>query len=169
MKNNDRISQRQKAKNALFALAAQGVHPQGVNPLVSVGFYSTIVVPIALYGSELWSNSTASDLSVISRLQHYAAKRIQGLPTCTSSDMAESMVGLNRFQSQIVSRKLMFPYKILSFQQDELCVLYEYDSLTRTLKLLGFPLEPILKTVIESHLLSNVFKPILVKPFKQLM
>ena len=115
MKNKDRISQRlQKAKNALFALAAQGVHAQGVNPLVSVGLYSKIVVPIALYGSELWSNITASDLSVISRFQHYAAKRIQGLPTCTRSDMAESMVGLNRLQSQIESRKLMFLHKILS-------------------------------------------------------
>ena len=32
MKNKDRISQRlQKAKNALFALAAQGVHAQGVS------------------------------------------------------------------------------------------------------------------------------------------
>ena len=61
--------------------------------------------------------------------------------------------------------------------QDELDVLYEYDSLTRTLKLLGAPLEPILEAGIESqflrlsytHLLSNVFKPISVKLFKQLM
>jgi len=36
-------------------------------------------------------------------------------------------------------------------QQDELDVLYEYDSLT--LKLLGAPLEPILETGIESQFL----------------
>ena len=36
-------------------------------------------------------------------------------------------------------------------QQDELGVLYEYDSLT--LKLLGAPLEPILETGIESQFL----------------
>ena len=35
-----------------FALAAQGVHTQGLKPLVSVGLYSKIVVPIALYGSK---------------------------------------------------------------------------------------------------------------------
>jgi len=38
-------------------------------------------------------------------------------------------------------------------QQDELDVLYEYDSLTRTLKLLGAPLEPILDAGIESQFL----------------
>ena len=38
-------------------------------------------------------------------------------------------------------------------QQDELDVLYEYDSLTRTLKLLGAPLEPILEAEIESQFL----------------
>jgi len=41
--------------------------------------------------------------------QHYAAKRIQGLPTCTRSDMAESMVGLNRLQSQILHKILSLP------------------------------------------------------------
>jgi len=38
-------------------------------------------------------------------------------------------------------------------QQDELDVLYEYDSLTRTLKQLGAPLEPILDAGIESQFL----------------
>jgi len=38
-------------------------------------------------------------------------------------------------------------------QQDELDVLYEYDSLTWTLKLLGAPLEPILEAGIESQFL----------------
>jgi len=71
MKNKDRISQRlQKANNVLF-------HAQGVNPLVSVGLYLKIVVPYVLYDSEL----TTSNLSVISRVQHYTVKCIQGLPT----------------------------------------------------------------------------------------
>jgi len=40
LKNSDKINQRlQKAKNALFSLSAQGVHAQGVNPLVSADLY----------------------------------------------------------------------------------------------------------------------------------
>jgi len=44
-------------------------------------------------------------------------------------------------------------YVAQMLQQDELDVLYEYDSLTRTLKLLGAPLEPILDAGIESQFL----------------
>jgi len=73
-KYKDKISQRlQKAKNALFSLSAQGVHAQGVNPLVSVDLYSKVVIPIALYGSELWNNLTQTNISAISGFQHYAA------------------------------------------------------------------------------------------------
>jgi len=42
----------------------------GENPLLSADLYSK-VVPIALYGSELWSNKTATELNTISRFQHY--------------------------------------------------------------------------------------------------
>jgi len=97
LKDKDRVPQRlQKAKNALFSMSAQGVHAQGVNPKVSVNIYSKVIIPIALYGSELWSELTQFDISAISRFQHYAIKRIQCLPTPTLSDMAASMVGLNR-------------------------------------------------------------------------
>jgi len=94
-------------------MSAQGVHAQGVNPKVSVDIYSKVIIPIALYGSELWSNLTF-DISAISRVQHYAIKRILGLPTTTRSDMAESMVGLYRLPSHIDLRKMMFLHKIIS-------------------------------------------------------
>ena len=115
LKYKNKISQRlQKAKHALFSLSAQGVHAQGVNPLVSVDLYSKVVIPTALYGPELWNNLTQTNISVISRFQHYATKRIQGLPTSTRSDMAESMVGLNRLPAIIEYRKLMFLHKLMS-------------------------------------------------------
>ncbi len=55
---NNRIETRlQKGKNAFYSMACQGVHPQGVNPIVSADiFRNKIVVPIALYGCELWNN-----------------------------------------------------------------------------------------------------------------
>jgi len=54
LKDKCRVSQRvQKAKNALFSMSAQGVHAQGVNLKVSVDIYSKVIIPIALYGSEL--------------------------------------------------------------------------------------------------------------------
>jgi len=44
-KNKDGISQPlQKVKNALFSMSAQGVHAQGVNPLVSANLYHKVIV-----------------------------------------------------------------------------------------------------------------------------
>ena len=81
---------------------------------MSVDLYSKVVIPIALYGSELLNNLTQTNISAISRVQHYAARRIQGLPTSTRSDMAESMVGSNRLPAIIEYRKLMFLHKLMS-------------------------------------------------------
>jgi len=75
-------------------MSAQGVHDQGINPLVSVNLYSKVIVSIALYGSELWNNLTKADISAISCFQHKAVNQLQWLPVPTRSDMAESMVGL---------------------------------------------------------------------------
>ena len=115
LKNKDRISQRlQKSKNAKFSMSAQGVHAQGVNPLVSANLYYKVIVPIALYGSELWSDLTNADVTAFSRFQHKAVKQLQGLPISTRSDMAELMVGLNRLSSIVESRKRMFLHEIIS-------------------------------------------------------
>jgi len=73
-----------------------------------------VIIPIALYRSELWNNLTQFDILTILPFQHYAIKRIQGLPTPTRSDMAESMVGMNRLPSHIDLRKMMFLHKIIS-------------------------------------------------------
>jgi len=91
-----------------LSMSAQSVHAQGINPLLLADLYSKVAVPIALYVSELWSNMTANELNTISRFQHYAVKRIQRLPTSTRSDMAESILGLNRITSLIELCKLMF-------------------------------------------------------------
>ena len=54
LKLTNRIDIRlQKGKRSFFAMAGQGIHPQGVNPLVSCDLYRKIVVPTALYGAEL--------------------------------------------------------------------------------------------------------------------
>ena len=39
---------------------------------------------------------------------------MQGFPTPTRSDMAESMIGINRLASEIDKRKLLFLHKILT-------------------------------------------------------
>ena len=77
---NTRIQERcQKARNSFFAMAGQGLHPNGINPELSADLYCTIIIPTVLYGAELWSNITHCDTNLICRLQHFIAKKGPGL------------------------------------------------------------------------------------------
>jgi hypothetical protein len=96
MKLHTRINERiQKGKNAFYSMAGQGLHPSGVNPLVSVGLYMKIVIPTVLYASELWNDMSASDLTAIETFQHFAVKKIK----VSTFDMSESMLGVYRLRS----------------------------------------------------------------------
>lgn len=116
-----RITERcQKARNAFFAMAAQGVSIHGLNPLVSVNLYKKIIVPIALYGCQLWNYHTINDINCVNKLQHFVVKKIQGFGTRTRSDMAESMLGLNKLSTRIDIAKLMFLHKLLTLDAGSL-------------------------------------------------
>lgn len=111
----ERINARiQKGKNAFYSMASQGVHPKGVNPLVSSSLYLKIVIPTVLYACELWNDISQSDVANLNKFQHLIAKKIQGFPIRTRSDIAESMLGLFRITSLIDKQKLVFLHKILS-------------------------------------------------------
>ena len=96
-----------------FAMLALGLSPFGMNPIVSAQLYKKIVIPVALYGCELWNNMTTLEINTVDRLQHYIAKKIQYFGTRTRSDISESMLGLNRLSCLIEMRKLAFLHKLL--------------------------------------------------------
>ena len=97
-----------------------GVHPSGLNSLVSASLYRKVIIPTILYGSELWSNMSDRDVISINKTQHYIVKCIQGFPTQTRSDICESMLGLNRLSSEVEKRKLFFLHKILTLPNDSI-------------------------------------------------
>ena len=79
LKTNERVNERiQKARKALFSMISQGIHPLGVNPLVSTGLYKKIILPTLLYGAELWKNLTVSEENQLNIFQHFLKKKIQG-------------------------------------------------------------------------------------------
>lgn len=97
-----------------------GVKPLGLNPLTSTSLYRKIIVPIVLYGCELWTDMRNSEILEIERFQRYIVKRIQGLPIRTRTDMCEPMLGLYPISCDILIRKLMFLYKLLSLPTDSI-------------------------------------------------
>ena len=90
IKLTNRISERcQKAKNDFFVMTYLSMRPNALNPSTSVKLYSTIIIPIALYGCELWSNITSCDVLKLNCLQHFIVKTIKGFNIIIRSDIMQ--------------------------------------------------------------------------------
>lgn len=61
-----------------------------------------------LYGAELWSNMSDSDILTLERVNRFAAKRAQGLATTTMSEAAIGGLGLWTIEGCIEKKKLLF-------------------------------------------------------------
>ena len=66
-----------------------------------------------LYGAELWSHFTNSDLAVLERVNRLAAKRIQGLAINTMSEAALGNLGLWSISGYIEKIKLLFLQRLI--------------------------------------------------------
>ena len=65
----NRITERcQKAKNSFFAMIGLGVHPLGLNPITSKSLYQKVIMPCALYGSELWNGMSQNEINTVNIL-----------------------------------------------------------------------------------------------------
>ena len=103
-----------KGKGVVSSLMSAGARPGGLNPVCGINLWLTIGLPTMLYGCELWSNMTKSDLETLERVNRFAAKRIQGLAPSTRSEAAIGSLGLWTIEGYIDKLKLLFLYKLIS-------------------------------------------------------
>ena len=80
----------------------------GANPLTLLKLYRTSVLPRALFGCELWSAISKTDMQQLEIAQHFCLKFAQGLPALTRSDMATGLLGITRIEAYIDHQKLRF-------------------------------------------------------------
>ena len=71
---------RQTARGTLFSLINCGVRSNGRQSITAAKLYSSIVLPRALFGCELWNDITKSDTRHLESTHHFCLKRIQNLP-----------------------------------------------------------------------------------------
>ena len=67
-----------------------GLSPLSLNPSISIRVYKTVVIPKALYGSELWSSMTPADLRKLEHSHRFCLKHMQGLLRRTSTNFTLS-------------------------------------------------------------------------------
>lgn len=118
-KNTKSVEQScERGRNAFFAINGIGARKRGLNPVTGTDLYRKIVLPSALYGSELWNNLDNKNIREINKFQHMVCRSIQGFPALTRSDMSESLLGLTTLSIEVDIRKLTFLEKLISLSND---------------------------------------------------
>ena len=104
--NTDDVKKSLRA--SFLSVNNSGVHPGVLNPLTAIKLYTTIALPRALYGCELWNELTRTMTSQLEVAHHFCLKVAQKLPHLTRSDMATSLVGCTSLEAYIDFKKLSF-------------------------------------------------------------
>ena len=105
---NVAITAAQKLKASLMSIVGPGLQPHYFNPVCAFRLYKLVCISRALYGSELWTNLTDSDLLILERAHRFCLKRMQGFNRTTRTPIALSMIGCHSMQGLLDERCLLF-------------------------------------------------------------
>ena len=99
-------------RSSFYTLNTVGSRFGCLDPLTSLRLYSSLCLPIMLYGCELWS-PTKSELLMLERVHRRILRTIQGLPLRCNSLALQCLMGTVSITSLIHQRQLNF---VLSFR-----------------------------------------------------
>jgi len=85
-----------------------GLSPLSLNPSISIKVYETVVIPNALYGSEIWSSMTPADLRKLEHSHRFCLKHMQGLPRRTPTNFTLSPFNAIPMETVIDHKKMNF-------------------------------------------------------------
>ena len=105
--------------SASFALNAVGFRFGCLHPVTSHRLYSTLSLPIMLYGCELWTTSKTESL-MLERVHRKTLRTIQGLPVRCPSVALSSLLGSRDISSFISQQQLTFITSIVSMSTNDL-------------------------------------------------
>jgi len=125
LKNNKSIEENcKKAAKKLYAITNAGEECKTTNPLTFTSLYEKVIILSVLYGSEMWTNLSQTNIRQLETFQHKCLNSILNLRTLTRSDMCETLTGTYIISSAIDKRKLNFLLQVIGLGR---C--YEYRSL----------------------------------------
>ena len=97
-----------KLKSTFLGLLNIGLHEKGLHPLTSLKIYTSIVLPKALYGSDIWFNLSKNQLLELERAHRFCLKHIQCIPRQSRTVVCLSLLGKAPIEFEIDKRKLIF-------------------------------------------------------------
>ena len=97
-----------KLRSSLISISNSGLHPKSCIPVSSRVIYTSIVIPRALYGCELWNICTSADMMKLEVAHRFCMKYVQRLNMNTSTDFTLSCIDIPSIETIIDYRKLQF-------------------------------------------------------------
>ena len=97
-----------KIKGTFLSIVNSGLHENGINPIMSLHIYNSVVLPKALHGCELWCNLTSNQNLSLERAHRFCLKFMQYLPRNTKTEVALTLLGSNSIEMEVDRRKLIF-------------------------------------------------------------
>ena len=119
-------------RSAFFALNAVGSTFGCLHPVTSYRLYSTLSLPIMLYGCELWTTSKTESL-ILEHIHRKILRTIHSLPVRCPSVALSSLLGSRDISSYILQQQLFFINSITSMSTTDLPRLILEQRLTNRL------------------------------------
>ena len=105
MRSTDRTINASKKRVSFMSIIGVGSHHDQLNPIASKKIYSSICLPRALFGCELWGILSKTEYRILEKTHRFCIKYLQGLPRRTRTDVCTAMLGIANF---IRIRHLLF-------------------------------------------------------------
>ncbi len=109
-----------KLRGTFFSLVNSGINRHGLNPLTSKTIYNTVVIPRALYGSELWCDLQQRDITRIEVAHRCCLKYMQDLGVRTKTDLVYRLLNMHAIEYEIDKSKLRLFGQLCNLPCDKL-------------------------------------------------
>ena len=97
-----------KIRRIFFGLVVSSFCERDLHPLTLKRIYDTVVLPKALYGCELWSSMSQTDILLLERSHRLCLKTIQEIDRKTRTCVALGLIGSSDLKYEIEKRKATF-------------------------------------------------------------
>ena len=97
-----------KLRGSILSLKSNGINPTTINPLTMKTIYNSVVIPKGLYGCELWSCLSSSDILKLERSHRFCVKYAQSFSQNMNTDFSLNAFGSVPIEHLIDYRKLSF-------------------------------------------------------------
>ena len=91
-----------------YSLIKDGLHKNGSDPLTSAKIYYSILLPRALFGSELLQSLSNRDRMPVEKSNRLCLKQMQGLQSKSRTDIILGLLGILPIEAEIEKKKLSF-------------------------------------------------------------